>query len=77
MEQYYDVFENFQSKNLTYYNNNDSEYMESIHLGWPENGVPTIQSFLFSDKFKFKVDQIILIFIYNLNNFFILFELSF
>lgn len=61
LDQYSEVYQNFQSKNLTYYNDDHSQYIESLHLGWPDGGVPTIQSFLFDDGFKYKVNHVELV----------------
>lgn len=50
--------QNFQSKNLTYYNPNHSIYTEAHLAGWKEVGVPYIKSFLFDEDFsKFNVNK--------------------
>jgi hypothetical protein len=61
LDVYEEPYKNFQSKNLTYYNKDHSIYQEAKFLGWPENGVPTVDSFLFSDEFTFKVNHVELV----------------
>lgn len=58
IDQYYQVHKNFQSKNILYYNKNHDIYKESIHLGWKDGGVPTVDSFMFSDEFVFDVNHL-------------------
>lgn len=58
LDLYSDIYKNFQSKNLVYYNPNHSIYMEAVHRGWKSDGVPEIESFLFSKDFAdFKIDK--------------------
>lgn len=57
-EKYENINSNYQSKNLTYYNKNIEIYKESVHRGWNDNDVPTIESYLFSNEFNFQVNKI-------------------
>lgn len=58
LEYYYDVYKNFQSKNLIFFDENKNLYKESVHLGWEDDSVPKINSFLFQEKFiNFKIDK--------------------
>lgn len=57
-ESNYDVFKNFQSKNLTYYNTDHSIYKEAQIVGWDKNQSPIIKSFLFDKDFiNFKISK--------------------
>jgi hypothetical protein len=58
LEQYFEVYKNFQSKNLVYYNKDHSIYKEAVHKGWKTNDVPRIESFLFDNDFAtFKINK--------------------
>jgi hypothetical protein len=57
LEEYHDVYQNFQSKNLLYYNPDHSIYSESVHKGWADNDIPRVESFLSSNNFIFDIDH--------------------
>lgn len=54
---FYDEQKDFQSKNLVYFNDNKSTYLESKLLGWKQNDVPRVKHYFFDEHFKnFKID---------------------
>lgn len=57
-EEHYLTFKDFQSKNLTYYSQDDSLYKTALHLGWKKGGIPIVDSRLFrsEDFVNFKID---------------------
>jgi hypothetical protein len=58
LEEYKDVYSDFQSKNLIYYNTDHSIYKEAIHNGWKKDDVPRINSFLFDKDFaNYSIDS--------------------
>lgn len=58
LEDGYDMYKNFQSKNLVYYNSDHSIYKAASDPKWADNDVPRRSHFLFSQDFiNFKVNK--------------------
>jgi len=51
LDKHRDVYTDFQSKNLVYYNPDDSIYVEAVHKGWEKDDIPRINSFLYNKHF--------------------------